>query len=154
MPGLHPKANTSTSESNAVSAAVQGQFSSDEQQIRALIDQWAKAVREQNMSAVRANHDAHMLMFDVPPPLLARGLDAYMKTWDLFYACAERPIVFDFHDIEVTAGQDVAFATAIGQCTSTDKGQREDLEFRLTMGLHKVDGAWRIVHEHHSIPAE
>ena len=136
-----------------MSAAVQGQFSSDEQQIRALIDQWAKAVRDEDLAAIRANHDADMLMFDVPPPLLARGLDAYMKTWDLFYSCAERPIAFDFRDIEVTAGQDVAFATAIGHCISTDKGHREELEFRLTMGLRKVNGAWRIVHEHHSIPA-
>jgi hypothetical protein len=25
--------------------------------------------------------------------------------------------------------------------------------FRLTVGLHKVDGNWRITHEHHSVPA-
>jgi ketosteroid isomerase-like protein len=28
------------------------------------------------------------------------------------------------------------------------------LEFRLTMGLRKINGPWRIMHEHHSIPAE
>jgi ketosteroid isomerase-like protein len=25
--------------------------------------------------------------------------------------------------------------------------------FRLTVGLGKVDGDWRIAHEHHSVPA-
>ncbi|MBV9887316.1 MAG: nuclear transport factor 2 family protein, partial [Acidobacteria bacterium] len=56
---------------------------------------------------------------------------------------------------EVTAGQDVAFATAVGKCLSRDRnGEKENLQFRLTMGFRKRDGRWRIVHEHHSLPAE
>jgi ketosteroid isomerase-like protein len=63
-------------------------------------------------------------------------------------------VAFDFRDIEITAGKDVAFATATGQCVDIDpKGKREDLEFRLTMGLRKIDGRWRVMHEHHSLPA-
>lgn len=127
----------------------------DEIAIRALIAKWAKAVREQDIAGIRADHDPAMLMFDVPPPLFSRGLEAYMATWDLFFSSSEKPIAFDFHDVNVTAGNDVAFATAIGRCTSTDKnGKREPLEFRLTMGLRKVDGSWRVIHEHHSLPAE
>ena len=94
-------------------------------------------------------------MFDVPPPFLSRGLDAYMETWEKFLSCSEKPVVFDFHDVKVTAGKDVAFATAIGRCVSVDlNGKREELEFRLTMGLRKMDGSWRVMHEHHSLPAE
>jgi ketosteroid isomerase-like protein len=49
---------------------------------------------------------------------------------------------------------DVAFATATGRCVDVDpKGKREELEFRLTMGLKKIDGRWRVMHEHHSLPA-
>jgi ketosteroid isomerase-like protein len=32
-------------------------------------------------------------------------------------------------------------------------GQRLELDFGLTVGFRKQDGKWRIVHEHHSIPA-
>jgi ketosteroid isomerase-like protein len=32
-------------------------------------------------------------------------------------------------------------------------GIRELLDFRLTMGLRKIDARWRIMHEHHSLPA-
>jgi ketosteroid isomerase-like protein len=28
------------------------------------------------------------------------------------------------------------------------------LDFRLTVGLRKIDGQWTITHEHHSVPAE
>jgi uncharacterized protein (TIGR02246 family) len=127
----------------------------DERDIRALIDRWARAVREENLERIRADHDSEILMFDVPPPFLSRGLDAYMATWRLFFSCSERPVAFDFRDVSVTAGKDVAFATAIGHCAARDKnGKREELEFRLTMGLRKIDGSWRVMHEHHSLPAE
>jgi uncharacterized protein (TIGR02246 family) len=129
--------------------------SQDEMDIHALIDRWARAVREENRVGIRADHDSEMLMFDVPPPFLSRGLDAYMATWETFFSCAEKPVAFDFHDVKITAGNDVAFATATGRCVDIDsKGKREELEFRLTMCLRKIDGRWRVVHEHHSLPAE
>jgi ketosteroid isomerase-like protein len=93
-------------------------------------------------------------MFDVPPPLVSRGFDAYMATWETFLARVEKPVVFDFTDVQVTCGADVAFATAIGNCVDIDpSGRREPLTFRLTMGLKKIDGRWRVAHEHHSLPA-
>jgi uncharacterized protein (TIGR02246 family) len=130
------------------------QHATDEAQIRALIEQWSKAVRDENRTAIRDDHDADILMFDVPPPFLSRGLDAYMATWETFFASAEKPVSFAFHDVEVTCSADVAFATAVGRCVNIDTGgKREPLEFRLTMGLRKIDGKWRVVHEHHSLPA-
>ena len=126
----------------------------DEAAIRSLIDRWAQAVREENRAAIRADHDPDILMFDVPPPFLSRGLDAYMATWELFLSSSEKPVALAFHDVEVTCGADVAFATALGRCVSiTSAGIREPVEFRLTMGLRKIDGRWRVMHEHHSVPA-
>jgi hypothetical protein len=46
--------------------ASQPAASNDEAEIRT----WAKAVREENRAAIRADHDLGILMFDVPPPLL------------------------------------------------------------------------------------
>jgi ketosteroid isomerase-like protein len=126
----------------------------DETAIRVLIERWSQAVRDQNRPGIRADHDADLLLFDVPPPFLSRGLEAYMATWDTFYAWSEEPVSFSLHDIHITCGQDVAFATATGQCaTSGSDGKREPLEFRLTMGLCKIAEQWRITHEHHSVPA-
>src|SRR5712691_437433 len=111
----------------------------NEAQIQALIERWAKAVREENRAAIRADHDSEILMFDVPPPFLSRGLDAYMATWETFFSSSEKPVSFAFHDVEVTCGAHVAFATAVGRCVNIDtNGKREPLEFRLTMGLRKI----------------
>jgi ketosteroid isomerase-like protein len=53
----------------------------------------------------------------------------------------------------VTAGSDVAFATATGQCRDCSSGKPMALDFRLTMGFRKIGGKWCITHEHHSVPA-
>ena len=127
----------------------------DVQALRALIQRWAEAVRREDLTAIRADHDPDILMFDVPPPFSSRGLDAYMATWRLFFSSVEKPVSFSFEDVEVTAGSDVAFATAKGKCLNIDQaGSSEPLEFRLTMGLKKIDGKWRVMHEHHSLPAQ
>jgi uncharacterized protein (TIGR02246 family) len=122
-------------------------------QIEQLISQWTKAVREQDLHGIRAAHDPDMLMFDVPPPFLSRGLNAYMATWDTFFAWQAKPVQFELRDLEITAGDEVAFATAAGRCCDLTSGVPVQLDFRLTMGFKKKDGQWRIVHEHHSLPA-
>lgn len=128
--------------------------SQDEAEIRSLIAHWAKAVRDEDRAAIRADHDDDILMFDVPPPFQSRGIDAYMATWELFFANVEMPVTFDFRNVQITCGSDVAFATAVGNCVNIDSNdQREPLEFRLTMGLKKIGGRWRVMHEHHSLPA-
>jgi ketosteroid isomerase-like protein len=134
-------------------SAAQPVTSTNETEIRALIDRWAKAVRDENRPGIRADHDAGMLMFDVPPPFLSQGLEAYMATWETFFSSVEKPVTFHFTDVQVTAGNDVAFATAIGHCVDLSSGKREELDFRLTMGLCKINGRWRILHEHHSLPS-
>jgi uncharacterized protein (TIGR02246 family) len=130
------------------------QSSADEAEIRNLVERWSKGVRDQDRAEIRKDHDADILMFDVPPPFRIRGIDEYMDTWETFFSSSEKPVRFNFTDVEVTAGGDVAFATAVGHCVNIDKeGQREALDFRLTMGLLKIGGRWRVTHEHHSLPA-
>ena len=133
---------------------VQQTRSQDEMDIQALIERWAKAVREEDRARIRADHDPEILMFDVPPPFSSRGLEAYMATWETFFSRAEKPVAFDLHDVKITAGTDVAFVTATGRCVDIDPtGKREKLEFRLTTCLQKINGRWQIMHEHHSLPA-
>ena len=130
------------------------QSSADEAEIRNLVERWSKGVRDQDRAEIRKDHDADILMFDVPPPFRIRGIDEYMDTWETFFSSSEKPVRFNFTDVEVTAGGDVAFATAVGHCVNIDKeGQREALDFRLTTGLLKIGGRWRVTHEHHSLPA-
>jgi uncharacterized protein (TIGR02246 family) len=126
----------------------------DEAAIRELVESWAKAVRAKNLNGILANHSADVLMFDVPPPLQSSGIEAYKKTWDLFFSWSQDSGVFDITEMNITAGDDVAFVTALMRCAGTEEnGERIELEFRLTVGLRKIGGQWIVMHEHHSIPA-
>jgi uncharacterized protein (TIGR02246 family) len=126
----------------------------DEAVIRELVENWARAVRAKDLDGILANHSTEMLMFDVPLPVQSRGIEAYRKTWDLFFSWSDDPVVFDIKDIDITAGTDVAFVAALMRCAGTEtNGERIELEFRLTIGLRKIEGQWMVLHEHHSIPA-
>jgi uncharacterized protein (TIGR02246 family) len=129
-------------------------ISQDQVAVRTLIEAWAAAVRRKDYEGILQNHTSDFVMFDVPPPFQSEGLDAYRKTWDLFFSWSADPVRFEIHEMKVTAGPDVAFAVARMSCTEPGAGgTRSNLDFRLTIGLRKVNGQWLIAHEHHSVPA-
>ena len=128
----------------------------EEVRIRALLENWADAVRRHDLPAILAHHEQDMLMFDLPPPLQCKGIEAYKQTWDLMFRYHKPGAGFDFRELSVTAGADVAFAAAIMWCgpdSSPNPADKDGFLFRLTVCLRKVDGDWRIAHEHHSVPA-
>jgi uncharacterized protein (TIGR02246 family) len=127
---------------------------SEEAAVRGVIESWAAAVRRRDIEGILKNHSPDIVMFDVPPPFQSRGIDAYRKTWDMFFSWTRDPIPFDVTDISITAGNDVAFVVAAMACAEPGSdGKPKPLDFRLTVGLRKIGGQWTIVHEHHSVPA-
>jgi uncharacterized protein (TIGR02246 family) len=128
--------------------------SADEGAVRDLIEAWADAVRRKDYAGILRSHAPDFVMFDVPPPFKSVGLDAYRKTWDVFFSWSRDPVLFEIQEMAVTAGADVAFAFATMRCEGpASDGKPEALDLRLTMCLRRVDGQWMIVHEHHSVPA-
>ena len=127
-----------------------------ENRIKALLEAWADAVRRHDVPAILAHHEQDIVMFDVPPPLQSKGMEAYERTWYLFFRYHKPGTAFDIQELAVTAGQDVAFAVVIMRCgpgSSSNPADKDGLLFRLTVGLRKIDGEWRITHEHHSVPS-
>ena len=128
----------------------------EESRIKTLLEAWADAVRRHDVPAILAHHETDMVMFDVPLPLKCTGIAAYEQTWGLFFRYHKPGAAFDIQELAVTAGQDVAFAVAIMRCgpdSSSNPADKDGFLFRLTVGLQKIDGDWRIAHEHHSVPA-
>lgn len=127
----------------------------DETQIRALIESWARAVHGGDMEGVLADHADDIVMFDVPPPDDGvRGIDEYRETWPPFFEWQRRGASFEIVSIEVTAGDDVAYAHALLRCGTAEELQEDpDNRLRLTIGLRKERGRWVVAHEHHSFPS-
>jgi uncharacterized protein (TIGR02246 family) len=126
----------------------------NETQIRALIERWARAVHEGDLDGVLADHADDIVMFDVPPPDDGvRGIDAYRDTWPPFFTWQAQGASFEIVSLEVTAGDDVAFAYALLRCGTQQELEKDpDNRLRLTLGLRKQRGRWLVAHEHHSFP--
>jgi len=124
----------------------------DSQQIRTLIERWAEAVHGGDLPAVLADHADDIVMFDVPPPHDGvRGIDAYRETWPPFFEWQARGAAFEIVSLEVTAGEDVAYAFALLRCGMPDElAAAPDSRLRLSLGLRKEGGRWVVAHEHHS----
>ncbi len=125
---------------------------SDEDAIRTLIERWAKAVHTGDLPVVLEDHADDIVMFDVPPPTAGvRGIDAYRDTWPPFFEWQMQGASFDILELDVTAGEDVAFAHALLRCGMPAEVEKDsDNPLRLTIGLRKEDGRWVVAHEHHS----
>ena len=127
-------------------------MSTDEQEIRALIERWAAAVHAGDMAGVLAAHTRDIVLFDVPPPHDGvRGIDAYRETWPPFFAWQAKGASFEIVRLDVTAGADVAYAHALLLGGSpAELAAEPERRLRLTIGLRKHDGRWAVAHEHHS----
>ena len=124
----------------------------DEQEIRALVEGWAAAVHRGDLPMVLERHTDDIVMFDVPPPDDGvRGTHAYRDVWPPFFRWQAEGASFEIVSLQVVAGSDVGYAYALLRC-----GMPEELEaipeqrLRLSLGLRKEDGEWRVQHEHHS----
>jgi uncharacterized protein (TIGR02246 family) len=125
-----------------------------DREIRTLIERWAEAVHSGDMDGVLADHAEDIVMFDVPPPDDGvRGIDAYRETWPPFFEWQARGASFEIVSLDVTAGEDVAFAHALLRCgTEAELASRPESRLRLTLGLRRERSRWIVAHEHHSFP--
>ena len=128
-------------------------MSDDVRQIRTLIETWAAAVHRGDLDTVLADHTDDIVMYDVPPPYDGvRGIDAYRATWPPFFEW-QKGATFDIVELDVVAGDDVAYAYALLRCgTPEEHAAKPDNRLRLTLGLRKEQDRWVVAHEHHSFP--
>lgn len=128
----------------------------DEAQIRQLIERWTRAVRSGDPDRVVADHAEDIVMYDVPPPYQGViGIEAYARTWPPFFAWQAAGATFELAELDITAGDTVAYAHALLRCGTPDElASRPERLLRLTLGLRKEEGRWVVAHEHHSFPYE
>jgi uncharacterized protein (TIGR02246 family) len=125
----------------------------EEVQIRWLIDDWAKAARAKDIDAIFAHYAPDILAFDAIAQLQFKGRDAYRKHWEACMSMCSGPMIFEVHDLEIAARDDLAFGHYLSRCGGTGPDGKEQVGWmRVTVGLGKRSGRWMIVHEHFSAP--
>ncbi|HEV7909325.1 MAG TPA: nuclear transport factor 2 family protein [Pseudonocardiaceae bacterium] len=129
--------------------------SQDEAQIRQLMAEQTSAMWERDAERLLARYAPEIVKFDLAPPLRHAGPEVHdvngLRNW---FSGFDGPIDYEVRDLTVTAGEDVAFCHSVNRLSATPHGapERFDLWLRATVCLLKVDGTWRITHEHVSTP--
>jgi uncharacterized protein (TIGR02246 family) len=125
----------------------------DDDQIRQLIDGWAKALRAKDINGVISNYAPDVLTFDIVPPLQYLGTDAYRKNWEEWFATWEGPIGYEIRDLSITTGDGVAFSHSLNRISGKrTNGENTDVWVRATACFRKINGKWKVTHEHISVP--
>lgn len=127
--------------------------SHDVSQIRQLLDVWCRAAAGHDVDALMDCYLPDVVAYDAIQTLRFQGREAYRAHW---LACLEHcpaGLRFQTRDIDVQADGDVAYLHALMECRA-DEDPGIDNWSRMTQGLRRVDGRWRIAHEHFSFPID
>lgn len=126
---------------------------SAEADIQALTESWQRAASAGDLAAIMSHYAPDVVAFDAIAALQFKGIDLYRKHWQACLAMCSGPMTFKLHELNIVASDDIAFSHALNRCGGTDKNGEEHASWmRVTTGYRKLNGAWRIVHEHFSAP--
>ncbi|PMW97336.1 DUF4440 domain-containing protein [Pseudomonas sp. FW215-R2] len=126
---------------------------STQAQIQAVIDTYRQAVMTKDVEKVMTLYADDILSFDAIKALQFKGKEAYRAHWVACMEMCPGPHIFEFHEIAIETGDNIAFAHWVANCGGTnEKGETQSCWMRATACYRLVDGAWKIAHEHWSAP--
>lgn len=111
----------------------------------------ARGLHERDAGRIAAHYAPDAEIFDLAPPLAHRfdeqGLAGWIATW-------RGPIEQESRDMTVLVSGDLAVCYGLARTRATTAEGGEDAQWwqRITTCLQKRDGAWKVIHEHSSVP--
>ena len=121
-------------------------------EIRALMDDWLKAVQANDLEGIASHYPPDILAFDAIAQLQFKGNEAYVEHWKACLAMCPGPMIFEMHDLKIEAADSTGFGHYLTRCGAIENGEEKGSWMRATVGYRKTNGKWMIVHEHFSAP--
>ncbi|WP_244817254.1 nuclear transport factor 2 family protein [Caballeronia sp. Lep1P3] len=120
----------------------------DETRIRELTEAWRQAVLAKDAAALVEHYAPDVVVFDVVPPASMTGVQRYRENWQRWFDSIDGPLAFEIREMHISVSGELAYMHAINRVAA---GGRDDI-VRATVCFRKIDGDWRVVHEHASVP--
>jgi uncharacterized protein (TIGR02246 family) len=125
----------------------------DEAQIRQLIDTWVEALHAKDVDRIMSVYAPDVLVFDLAPPLQHAGAETHRRNFAEWFKGFSGPIGSDIRELSITVGDDVAFCHCLNRVSGTPTGgEAFGLWVRVTVCCRKLNGTWKVAHEHVSVP--
>ncbi len=124
-----------------------------ESEIRAIMKARVEAVHAKDAARLVAHHAPDVVAYDLIEPLQYKGVASLRERAQQWFDGFDGPMTYEIGDLTVVPAYDVAFCHGLHHVAGTTKaGQTVDMWWRATQGFRRIDGQWRIVHEHSSVP--
>jgi uncharacterized protein (TIGR02246 family) len=130
---------------------------SNEDPFLRLLTLYKAAVLAKDTGAFLALYSPDLHVFDMWGNWSLRGIESWRAMADQWFSSlGTEKVVVTFDEVESTIAGDLAIGHAILTFTAISaEGERvRSLSNRITVGLRKVDGCWKVFHEHTSAPIE
>ena len=129
----------------------------EEQPVTQILEAYKAAVFAKDVDAFVALYDQDVRIFDMWGRWSYDGSEAWREmVTDWFGSLGTERVEVEFDDVQTTSTRDVvvahAFVTYRG--LSAEGEALRALQNRVTVVLRQKGGAWKIVHEHSSAPAD
>jgi ketosteroid isomerase-like protein len=123
-------------------------------EIQTTIDELVNAFRSRNANAIVAHYAPGGTWYSLDPPLTyAGGNEQHRHLVQEWLSGFEGPIEIKIRDLHVEASGDTAICHCLNQLSATQAGGESfAFWFRRTLGLRRIDGHWKITHDHQSVP--
>ena len=128
-------------------------FATAEALIRQRVEDWLNALRAKDIDSVMSLYAPNLVSFDLAPPL-RRGADGKRRAWQEMFAALSGPFDYEVRDLNVTTNGELACVHSLNHVNATLPGGPIDMWLRWTACFRHIDGAWLVVHDHVSVPAD
>lgn len=132
---------------------INAELTGAEEELRQVVLERVAAVHAKDPAPLAARQAPDVIAFDVRPPLHSRGSGAVEEKTRAWFDAYASNIGYEVHDLHVAAEGDVGFCSFLYHVSGTlAAGGEVDMWVRATLGCRRMDGRWRITHDHESVP--
>jgi uncharacterized protein YndB with AHSA1/START domain len=124
-----------------------------ERELRQLFADWSDASARKDLDACMRPVAEDAVSYEHEMPLEVRGLNAIRAVCRRGFESATGKVRWDVPELEVIVRGDVAVTWGMNRMRLTPpNGESQVLWSRGTRAFRKIDGAWKLVHQHVSFP--
>ena len=118
-----------------------------------ILDAWTGALLAKDIEAIMELYADDVRVFDAIPPHETTTAAQYRETWAMCLPCFPDSFDLTVHDRRVEVSGDLAFTHCLYRINGMEGDNPAFRTFlRATNCLRRQNGAWKIVHEHTSVP--
>jgi ketosteroid isomerase-like protein len=126
-----------------------------EREIRSLHDAWFEASSRKDLDASMAPIAATIVSYEHSAPLQFTSVEAIREECRRGFEFQSDEFMWTVPDLRVEVGHDLAVAWGLNRMASRDPDGAEHVTWsRGTRVFRRIDGEWKMIHQHVSFPVD